>query len=375
MPTERRGLMLLVSALLAIASLGFMALHLRDAALTADGQRYQEMALSFLHTGEFHTDRMTMAFPQEGESENGYTHYFSPLWPVVQAGFYAAFGALGFWLALMTCCALALVAAWWFTRDLFGGTLAAVAVGFTGYYLDRIIVQRSAEPLALVFFLAMMWAIQRSLKPGRGKWILLAGGAAGLAYLTRSSIGWLFIAGGAAGFAWRVYFHRRDAVNRYYLGAIALFGVCYALWAGRNLALFWDGTLAGFPAAVSADAVFQHKFAVAMGQPLRFLALFPFKVLWAGYLLWPVWLLRHHSLLYQLRNLRDEQQSGLFLSWAVPFVLGCFAGTVATLGDTNPPPVLFNYDNLRYFLFAMPGLVWSPRALDAAHDTPAPQRL
>ncbi len=368
-------LMTLASVLLAVASLAFIAAHLKSTPVTADGQRYQEMALSFLHTGEFHADTMTLAHPQVGESENGYTHYFSPLWPIVQAGFYALFGPFGFWLAFMACCAAALVAAWWCTRNLYGDALATAAVGFTGYYLygEGTVGQRSAEPLAMVFFLVMMWAIQRSIRPGQGKWILLAGAAAGLAYLTRSSIGWLFILGGAAGFAWRLYHHRKGALNKHYLGAILIFGACYGLWALRNLWHFWDGTLGDLPSAMTADAVFQHKLGVALAQPLKFVETFPLKIAWAGFLLWPVWLLRHSSLFWQLRNLRNEEQSGLFLSWAVPFFLGALAGTVSTLGDTDPPPVLFNIDNIRYFLFAMPGLLWNPLPLGAWEPTPPVQ--
>jgi 4-amino-4-deoxy-L-arabinose transferase-like glycosyltransferase len=301
-----------------------------------------------------------------GESENGHTHYFSPLWPIVEAGFYALLGPSGFTVAVLAACLGALLAAWFLTRDLWGDAVAVATVGFVGYGLAYNIPQRGAEPLAMVFYLVMLWSIVTSIRPGRQKWVLLAGVAAGLAYLTRASIGLFFVLGGLAGLAWRLYFHQRRAFNRWYIAAILAFGACYGLWMVRNLALFWDGTLGDLPRAAAADAVFQHKFSLALTQPLKALAVLPLKLGWALYLLWPVWLLRHQALLFQLRNLRDETQSGLFLSWMLPLLIGSLAGVVSYLGDTDPPPVLFNPDNLRYVLFAIPALLWNP--WDAGRD-------
>ena len=356
----------------ALFGLALIAFHLHTLPLLADGQRYQEMAVSFAHTGEFHTASMTMDHPQPGEAENGYTHYFAPLWPVVQAPFYLAFGAFGFEVAGVLVCAAAIAACWLLTRNLWGDPAGVAACGFAGYYLDRVIVQRGSEPLAFLLYVVMVYAIVRSIRAGGQRWILLAGAAAGLAYLARASVGMLFLVGGAAGFGWRLYFHRRGALNRHYLGAIGIFGACWCLWALRNLSHFWDGSLAGLPHALASDAVFEGKLRLALQHPLRLLGLVPVKILWAAYLLWPVWLLAHRGLLDQMRNLRDELQSGIFLSWAVPLVMGAIVSSIFTVADSAPPSPAFNVDNLRYFIFCVPGLLWN-RTFQAAGPPDGPK--
>ena len=59
-----------------------------------------------------------------------------------------------------------------------------------------------SENLVLVMFTITVWAIVKSLdKPW---FIVLAGAAAGLSYITRSGMGALFVGGGLGGLAWRV---------------------------------------------------------------------------------------------------------------------------------------------------------------------------
>src|SRR5207249_2886917 len=75
-------------------------------------------------------------------------------------------------------------------------------------------------------------------------YILVAGLGAGLAYLTRSSIGPFFVVAGLAGLAWRFHYQKwRALANGWYLGAIALFAAPVLWWANRNVTTF-----GGYPA-------------------------------------------------------------------------------------------------------------------------------
>jgi hypothetical protein len=349
-----------LAAAAVLLSLVAIAWQLEARPLLADGQRYREMTQSLWAHGEFRTEAMTMASPQVGESERGFTHYFSPLWPVVMLPFYLVMGPLGFDVAYVAACAAALLAAWTVTRRMHGDGAALGLVAVEGVWLHHMAVQRATEPLALFFFVIMLWAILRSTVAGQGRWILLAGAMAALAYLTRASVGWLFLLGGAAGFAWRIFHHRKGALNPYYLGAIAIFGAGWALWALRNLARFWDGTLLNLPHALASDAVFEHKFSVALAEPWRLVGLTLAKLAWGLVLLSPVLALRGRYLWHQVRHLADERESGRFLTWSVPIVLGAVVGAVFTIADTSPPHPLLSLDNLRYFVFALPGLFWGP---------------
>lgn len=349
-----------VSLLALPLMVGLITFNLADQEVPADGLRYRQMTVSLAETGGFRAEYMQSVAPQPNEVENDHTHYFSPLWPAFQLPFYASMGPIGFEVAYLVACALALGAALLVSRDLFGDSVGLATVALLGIFLNKIAVQRSTEPLALALFIPMLWAILRSVRPGQQHWILLAGGLAGLAYLTRSSVGWLFLLGGAAGFAWRYAFHQRRALNRHYLAAIALFGFCYAAWAARNLLLFWDGTVAGLPHGLTSDAVFEWKFSRALAEPARLGYLIPAKIAFGALLLSPILALRWRAILWQLRNLKDETASGIFLTWSVPFVLGAVISAVFTISDVDPPSPLVSLDNLRYFIFAIPGLVWGP---------------
>lgn len=356
----RRSPLLWVSLGVVLLGLYGVADELAATPVAADAQRYRDMTVSFWETGEFQADYLQPVPPQSGEIENGHTHYFSPLWPLFQLPFWLVLGESGFELAYLVAAGLALGLGLLTTRHLYGDAVALSVVSFLALWLTWITDQRSAEPLALAFFILMLWAILRSIEPGQGAWILLAGACAGLAYLTRASVGWLFLLGGAAGFLWRLRFHQRRALNRHYLAAIAIFGAAWILWAARNLHLFWDGDLATLPHAVAADAVFEWKFQRALEEPLRLVYLIPLKLAWGLVLLSPIFLLRHRVVGWQLRHLNEESESGRFLAWAVPLGMGAIIAAVFTIADTNPPSPLWNMDNLRYFVFAVPGLLWGP---------------
>src|SRR5207247_2887141 len=80
-----------------------------------------------------------------------------------------------------------------------------------------------AENLITLLFVVTVAAILKSLD--RPRWILVAGVAAGLAYLTKSSVGPFFLVAGLAGFSWRFRFVRWAVFrDRAYLAAIGIFG-------------------------------------------------------------------------------------------------------------------------------------------------------
>jgi 4-amino-4-deoxy-L-arabinose transferase-like glycosyltransferase len=350
---------LFAAALVAlILGLTLVGARLATTTPTADAVRYRTMTTSLLETGGFHEESVERSWPQPGEVEAGHTHYFSPLWPLFMVPFYAALGPSGFAVAYLAATALALAVVLVTTRHLWGDAAALAAVAGAGVSLWPTAVQRGPEPLALAFFVAMIYGVLRSIRPHQQRWILLAGAAAGLAYLTRSSVGALFLLGGAAGLAWRIRFHQRRAINRHYAAAILLFALAWGAWAARNVTLFWDGTLAGLPHALASDAVFNQKLRRALEEPLTLAWLVPAKLLWGLVLLAPFLALRGRALRAQLRELDREETSGLLLTWIVPWVLGALVAAVFTIADTAPGSPLLNLDNLRYFLFAVPGLLW-----------------
>lgn len=337
--------------------------------LSADGGRYRAMTRSLIAEGEFLASYMPMEYPQPNEVENGFTHYFSPLWPVLMAPFYLAFGEAGFDYALLLAVGFALAAAFLTTRNLYGDEVALLVTAGAAFFLVKSATQRGTEPLAFGFYVLMIWAILQSIRPDGQRWIVLAGAMAGLAYLTRSSVGWLFIIGGAAGAFWRIWFHRRGAFNRHYVLAILLFGSAWTLWALRNLNHFWDGTLGGLPHALASDAVFEWKLHRALEEPLRLLYLIPLKLLLGLAFLSPFLALRWRSIAWQLRQFRTEAGSGLVLSWAVPLAMSSVISAIFTIADYAPAAPFFNVDNVRYVVFALPGLLWGPWRLSAPQAT------
>ena len=207
--------------------------------LRSDGQTYAAMAHGFAETGRFLMPygelfdwRATPPAP---------SHHYPPAYPFALAMWYEAFG---FGLAetkafSITVSIAALGVAWWTTQDLYGRAVAWITTGLLAIEPQLLWSTGTnfSESMVLIFFALTMWGILKSLR-----WepaILVAGGAAGLAYLTRSSVGIFFIVAGVGGFLWRFMAMRWTVfTNKWYLGAIVIFVTCVASWVGRNIRVF-----------------------------------------------------------------------------------------------------------------------------------------
>ncbi|HET6398089.1 MAG TPA: glycosyltransferase family 39 protein, partial [Candidatus Thermoplasmatota archaeon] len=214
--------------------------------LWADGNTYSAMGHMWAETGRLlvpYGEASTVP-PMEPQP----SHHYPPLFPILLGLGYKAFG-FGLWQtkAMAVTFALgAIAAAWWTTRDLYGqqaGLFVAGAVALQPHLLWSTGTNFS-ENVVVILFAFTIWAILKSLDQPR--FIILAGLFAGLAYLTRSSIGAFFLVAGVGGFLWRfLYLRWRVLADRHYLLAILIFGSLVALWAGRNIRVFggwpdWD---------------------------------------------------------------------------------------------------------------------------------------
>ena len=83
-------------------------------------------------------------------------------------------------------------------------------------------------------------------------------------------------------------------------------------------------------------------------------------------LLAPFIVLRWRNLQWQMTRRNDEQATGLLLAWTVPLFMASAVAAVFLIADVNPPSELWSRDNVRYVIFALPGIVWGP------WRTPAP---
>ncbi len=302
----------------------------------------------------------------------GPSHHYPPVYPVYLGPFVAAFGTspLAVQAAAFLAGILLLAVFWRATASLFGREKAAWFVALLA--LDPVLVATTgtgySENLVTLLFVVTVAAIVKSLKDPR--WILAAGLAAGLAYLTKSSVGPFFLIAGLAGFAWRFKFVRWKVLrDRWYLAAITVFGALAGGWALRNLAAFWDGTPRGLLTDWQTSAWFSQATSNALAHPLDlgfmlaarlpfFLGLF---LLAAG----PWW-----REIRGLPLLRDEEASALGLSVGLTYVLAWLISGV--LWVTERSPVLWA-DLARYVVFANP-VVWWMAAKGGDPSTPTFRR-
>lgn len=232
-PLERVGLAALVAGVvLRLAAPFFMDFR-------ADGDTYTAMGHAWALRHEFlmpYGDVSTW-----GPLPPGYSNHYPPAYPFYLGVVFSLFG-FGLWqakLAAVFVSLAALAVCWWCTRDLYGATPAALVAGFLALEPHLVWVTGTgfSENMVLLFFALTMWAILKSLKDDR--YIVLAGLFAGLAYLSRASVGYFFVVAGAGGFLWRLMFRGWSVLaNRWYLSAIGVFAVIVLSWAVRNVALF-----------------------------------------------------------------------------------------------------------------------------------------
>ncbi len=226
----------LVAIALGVAS-RVLALWTMD--FRADGNTYTAMGRALAEHGSFlmpYGDVTTWA-----KSGPEPSHHYPPLYPAYLAVVYKAFG-WGIWPSKLASLAVALAVipvVFACSRDLYGPSKALLATGLVAAEPHLVWVSGTgfSENMVLLLFTVTMWAILKSLD--RPPFIVIAGVAAGLAYLTRASVGYFFVVAGVGGFLWRfAYMRWRVFTNRWYVLAIGVFGAIFAAWALRNFLLF-----------------------------------------------------------------------------------------------------------------------------------------
>lgn len=286
----------------------------------------------------------------------GPSHHYPPVYPLYLVPFLAAIGFDRFVPQLASLLAgLALL--WVYRRTTAGFFGPSKARWFTALLaIDPVLVVTTgtgyAENLLTLLFVVTIAAILKSLK--RPRWILAAGLAAGLAYLTKSSVGPFFLIAGVAGFAWRFRFVGWGVLrDRWYLAAIGVFGAFAGGWATRNFFLFWDGSLGGLFTAWQSSAWFGRATEAALAQPLDYLFILGLRLpFFAGLFLLvagPWW-----------RDIRalpfrtDESASALGLAVGLTYVLAWLISGVLWVLERSP---IFWADMSRYVVMANP-IVW-----------------
>lgn len=332
---EWAALAVMVGAVVVRAALG-----LTTRALDWDVAWYHAMAESVLRG-----DGLTI--PWSGAP----THHYPPLYPWVLT---AAFVGLGSGLLTTHAVALALSmaflgVAWVLTNDLYGRRVAFMTTAVLAALpvLVRHDILAYPESLLAMLYAVTMWSIVKSLdKP---PFILVAGGAAALSYLTKSSIGVFFIIAGMGGLAWRFY-HRRWALLRdyWYGAAAAMMASVVFLWTWRNIAQFGLGGWETQPyAGESLRLAFGHAT-----WPLVLLAkIFHVTILLAVFVL-PFWkgLARR-----PVDILRNERLSALWLSVILPTLIATFFMMAFHFREGRP---LFDGADARYLTVCLVPLLW-----------------
>jgi len=210
-----------------------------------------------------------------------------------------------------------------------------------------------AENFLTLVFVGTIAAILKSLE--RPKWILVAGGAAALAYLTKSSVGPFFLIAGLAGLAWRFRFHGWSALrNRPYLGAMGIFGGLACAWALRNIGWFWDGTLGGLPAAAQTSEWFGRAMGAALTQFGDYLWILGARLpscVGVFLLVAGPWWRELRSLPYRT----DEVSSALGLAAVLTYVLAWLISGMLWVLERSP---IFWVDMTRFVVIANPVVWW-----------------
>ena len=358
-PLERIGL----AAVAAGVVLRLLAPFLMD--FRSDGHTYMAMGHAWMLRHEFlmpYGDVTTW-----GPTEAGYSNHYPPAYPFYLG---VVFSLFGFGIAQAKAAAVvvslaALGAAYWTSRDLYGRVPAALVAGLLAVEPHLVWVTGAgfSENMVLMFFALTMWAIVKSLKDDR--FIVLAGLFAGLAYLSRASVGYFFVVAGMGGFLWRFYYRRwRLFRNVWYMAAIALFLGIVLAWAARNVMLFGHAqqTFSFLGRSFTLDvprwetsSYTRWVSEYAMDHPdlwrRALVAKIPFFLAMAAWYVLPFlpewW--------RATKRVREEETSALWLSVFLVFVI---AWAISALFWTYEQSSLYWFDNHRYVIIGLLPLGW-----------------
>ena len=238
---------------------------------TCDGRAYYEMAVSLAQGNGLVINDPFLLQACEGHLTLGPSHHFAPGLPIIEALFVGVFGdgRIALVVPLILLSWLAVAFALWTTNDLYGTDAAllvgaAVSLDWTGSFYGTFLGY--SENLVLIVITVTLWAILRAIRSDR--FVLFAGLAAGIGYLSKASIGWFFIIAGIGGFVYRLMFRGWGVLrNGWYWAAIGIFALPVALWSYRNFSLFWDGTPGGLIDAWQTSGIISGLVATALRSP------------------------------------------------------------------------------------------------------------
>lgn len=314
-----------------------------------DGAEYIAMGRAWAQT---HTFLLPYGDFTELSPDPAYSNHYPPAYPFYLGLVFSAFGAglLQAKLAALLVSLVAVVVTYLATRDLYGDLPALLLTALVALEPHLLWIQGAgySENMVLVFFVLTMWAIVRSLEDDR--FILLAGLFAGLAYLTRASIGPFFLIAGVGGFLWRFYYRGWDVLrNPWYVAAIAIFGAIFLAWATRNLVLFgwphWETS--SYLTGITGYAV-EHPGALVWALAAKL----PLFALFLLFYVWPFFSEARGS----LARIRDEDVSALWLSIGLLWLLGWIMTSIFWVWERRP---LWWLDNHRYVVLGLVPLAWA----------------
>jgi len=298
-----------------------------------------------------------------GPTPPGFSNHYPPLYPFYLGLVFSVFG-FGLWQAKIAAVAMslaALAAVYYCTRDLYGPLPAALASGLLSLEPHLVWVTGAgfSENMVLLFFALTMWAILRSLKDD--KFIVLAGLFAGLAYLTKSSVGYFFVIAGAGGFLWRFYYRRwKLFTNYWYMLAILVFVGIAGWWALRNAALFpaVHETLFGYTLTLPAwetSSYVRYVQDLALHEPDKWgFALVRKIPLFLAFLAWYIVPFLPESW-RATKRIREEETSALWLS---VFLVWVTSWVIASMFWVFEQSSLYWFDNHRYVIIGLLPLAW-----------------
>lgn len=358
-PLERIG----VAAIAAGVVLRLLAPWLMD--FRSDGDTYVAMGHAWMQGYTFlmpYGDVTTWA-PSDPQPSN----HYPPAYPFYLGLVFKVFGfgLLQAKLAAVTVSLAALAAVYFTSRDLYGRVPAALVTGLLAVEPHLLWVTGTgfSENMVLLFFALTMWAIVKSLKDDR--YIVLAGLCAGLAYLSRASVGYFFVIAGLGGFLWRFYYRRwRLFTNYWYMLAILLFGGIVLAWAWRNVSLFgsaeqtftilgqsWTLDVPRWETSSYTRWVSNHAAENPDLWRTALLAKIPFFVAMAAWYVLPFlpewW--------RATKRVREEETSALWLSVFLVFVI---AWVISAMFWTFEKSSLYWFDNHRYVIIGLLPLGW-----------------
>jgi len=327
-----------------------------------DGFTYQQMGQSFLVEHDF--------------IANGtLTHHFGPLFPLYLSVFYAVLPVhLGTQIADEIVFLLSILVVFFVTKRMYGFTAGVITTALATTIPIYIFgaSRNYSEPLVLILYTLTVYFLLESIKPQKENRIILAGIAAGLGVLTKSSFGVFVMIPVAAVVLWRFrYMGWKMFTNKNYIVAVVVLLGLDGAWTARNIHDFWNGGFWNLLAAAQPSSYMDQAQAYVFGNQVggflvETLFFAAFTLIFASSY---VWFFRDY-LQKAWRRVREERLSGLWLMTLIPFVTGVLVTALYFVYENYWMPDYWIsywpisqvryliYQLVRYYFIALVPLTW-----------------